>query len=69
MSTMPSAQPDEPGLAGSGPSDRWIVWRQDDNGNRYEVARRESRAEADEIAVAMEARGHRQMYWVAKADR
>jgi hypothetical protein len=47
--------------------DRWIVWRQDDNGNRFEVARRESRVEAEELAATMEARGHKQTYWVAAA--
>lgn len=54
-----SGWPDEPPV-------RWIVWRQDDNGNRFEVVRKDSRAEADEVAAAMEARGHKQMYWVAK---
>ncbi len=44
---------------------RWIVWRQDDNGNRYEVARFAVRADADALASEMEARGHRQLYWVA----
>ncbi|GID91499.1 SPOR domain-containing protein [Amorphoplanes digitatis] len=44
---------------------RWIVWRQDDNGNRFEVARRESRAEAEDLAATMETRGHKQLYWVA----
>lgn len=47
--------------------DRWVVWRQDDNGNRFEVARRHSRAEAETLAAAMEARGHKQTYWVAAA--
>jgi hypothetical protein len=45
----------------------WIVWRQDDNGNRYEVARRESRAAAEELAAEFEARGHKQTYWVGPA--
>jgi hypothetical protein len=45
---------------------RWIVWRQDDNGNRFEVNRYESRTEADEVAATMEARGHKQIYWVAE---
>jgi hypothetical protein len=45
----------------------WIVWRQDDNGNQFEVARRSSRADAEELAATMEARGHRQVYWVAAA--
>jgi hypothetical protein len=48
---------------------RWTVWRQDDNGNRFEVARKDSRVEAEELAAAMEARGHKQTYWVAKASR
>ena len=46
---------------------QWIIWRQDDNGNRFEVARRDSRAEAEELAATMEARGHKQTYWVAAA--
>lgn len=44
----------------------WTVWRQDDNGNRYEVSRHDTRAEADSVAAAMEARGHKQTYWVAE---
>lgn len=55
----------EPDRVAGGRPERWIVWRQDDNGNRFEVARRESRAEADELAATMEARGHKQLYWVA----
>jgi hypothetical protein len=43
----------------------WVVWRQDDNGNRYEVARLDSRADAEALAATMEARGHKQTYWVA----
>jgi 2-methylisocitrate lyase-like PEP mutase family enzyme len=50
---------------GAGRVERWVVWRQDDNGNRFVVVRKESRAEAEEIAAAMEARGHKQLYWVA----
>lgn len=46
---------------------RWIVWRQDDNGNRYEVARKDSRPEAEALATQMDARGHKQLYWVAPA--
>src|SRR5689334_21399805 len=37
----------------------WTVWRQDDNGNRYEVSRHDTRAEADSVVVLMEARGHK----------
>ncbi|GIE83004.1 hypothetical protein Aph02nite_89540 [Actinoplanes philippinensis] len=45
----------------------WVVWRQDDNGNRFVVTKRASRAEAEEVASEMEARGHKQLYWVAAA--
>ncbi|GAA2714946.1 hypothetical protein [Actinoplanes palleronii] len=55
-------------IDGNGPAPRWVVWRQDDNGNRYVVARKDSRSEADELAATMEARGHKQLYWVAAAD-
>ena len=48
-----------------GQEDRWVVWRQDDNGNLFEVARWESRAEAEALAATMEARGHKQTYRVA----
>jgi hypothetical protein len=48
-------------------STEWIVWRQDDNGNRYEVARLASRDEADRLAAEYESRGHKQTYWVAPA--
>jgi hypothetical protein len=52
----------------SDPQPTWVVWRQDDNGNRFEVARLESRADAETLAAQFEARGHRQIYWVAAAD-
>jgi len=42
----------------------WIVMRQDDNGNRYEVARVTSRCEAESLMRQYEARGHKQVYWV-----
>ena len=45
---------------------RWTVWRQDDNGNRYEVSRHDTRAEAEAVAATLEARGHKQTYWVSE---
>jgi hypothetical protein len=47
----------------------WVVWRQDDNGNRYVVRRfpasaPDARAAAEALAAEMEARGHKQTYWV-----
>jgi hypothetical protein len=44
---------------------RWVVWRQGDDGNPFEVDRFDSRAEAEALAATMQARGHRQTYWVA----
>ena len=46
------------------PKAQWVVWRQDDNGNKAEVARRNSHAGATALAAQLEARGHKQMYWV-----
>ncbi|MFE4519805.1 SPOR domain-containing protein [Kitasatospora sp. NPDC056783] len=40
------------------------VMRQDDNGNRFLVARDLDRAAARRLAAEFEARGHKQMYWV-----
>lgn len=50
----------------------WEVWRQDDNGNRYVVRRfpassadqDEAHSAAEALAAEMEARGHKQTYWV-----
>jgi hypothetical protein len=42
----------------------WVVWRQDDNGNRSIVSRHLTRDEADAVAAEFDARGHKQMYWV-----
>jgi hypothetical protein len=60
---------DRSDVAGHEQPVRWTVWRQDDNGNQFEVARKDSRVEAEELAAAMQARGHKQTYWVAKASR
>jgi hypothetical protein len=51
------------------PQPVWVVWRQDDNGNRVEVARFDSRADAEALAAEFDARGHRQTYWVAADPR
>ncbi|MEV7183758.1 SPOR domain-containing protein [Kitasatospora sp. NPDC093102] len=40
------------------------VMRQDDNGNRFLVAKGLDRAGARRLAAEFEARGHKQMYWV-----
>ncbi|MFI5907329.1 hypothetical protein [Dactylosporangium sp. NPDC051541] len=45
----------------------WAVLREGDDGVRYEVARLESRSDADSVVAALEARGHLQRYTVAPA--
>jgi hypothetical protein len=42
----------------------WVVWRQDDHDNRAEVARHAERSDAYVQASELEARGHKQTYWV-----
>lgn len=44
------------------------VMRQDDNGNRYVVARDLTHAAAEALAAEFEARGHKQLYWVEPQD-
>lgn len=53
----------------SGAGGSWVLMRQDDNGNRVEMSRFAARAEAEAAAVEFEARGHKQLYWVAPAVR
>jgi ribosomal protein S18 acetylase RimI-like enzyme len=45
-------------------SSEWSVWRQDDNGSRFEVARGLSRAEAERRVRDFESLGHKQTYWL-----
>ncbi|MFE8016657.1 SPOR domain-containing protein [Streptomyces antibioticus] len=47
----------------------WLVIRQDDNGNRYRVGRYATRAEAQKIADSLDARGHKQLYWVERINQ
>ena len=68
-SNRPAGEPSRDAEPGTADERRrvttWIVWRQDDNGNRFEVARFAVRTDADAIATTMEARRHKQTYWVA----
>ncbi|MBI1902857.1 MAG: hypothetical protein HYS13_17305 [Planctomycetia bacterium] len=41
----------------------WSVCRQDDNGNRFVVATRLGREEAEKLAAELESREHKQTYW------
>jgi hypothetical protein len=44
--------------------DEWVVWRQDDNGHRFRVSCHDDKTEAEAKAEEMQARGHKQLYWV-----
>ncbi len=46
---------------------RWVLWRLDDNGNRFLVADFARRDEAEAVACAFAAHGHKQTYWVEAA--
>ncbi|MEU3651845.1 SPOR domain-containing protein [Streptomyces sp. NPDC032161] len=56
-------------MTDSGAELPWLVIRQDDNGNRYRVGRYATRGEAQEMADKLEIHGHKQLYWVERADR
>ena len=45
----------------------WELWRQDDNGNRFRIARFAVREQADAEQRRFEALGHKQTYWVQPA--
>lgn len=42
----------------------WALWRQDDNGNRFRIARFGTREAADAEQRRFEALAHKQIYWV-----
>ena len=48
------------------PVAQWAVWRIDDNGNTFVVQEHLEREEADRLVAEFTARGHKQMYWVAR---
>jgi hypothetical protein len=43
---------------------RWSLWRQDDHGSRFAVARGLSRDEAERELARREASGHKQTWWL-----
>jgi hypothetical protein len=43
--------------------ERWTVWRQDDNGNRFVVESGLARDGAHAMAFELQERGHKQVYW------
>lgn len=46
----------------------WALWRQDDNGNRFLIARFDSAEAAEAEQRRYEALGHKQTYWVDAPD-
>lgn len=44
----------------------WELWRQDDNGNRFRIARFASRESAEAEQRRFEALGHKQTYWMER---
>ncbi|MGE0430641.1 MAG: hypothetical protein AB7K09_04475 [Planctomycetota bacterium] len=42
----------------------WLLRRQDDNGNMFEIGRYATREEAEQACREFNARGHKQHYWV-----
>lgn len=44
----------------------WIVIRQDDNGNRYELGRYATEQAAQVVVEEFERRGHKQLYFVTR---
>lgn len=42
----------------------WLLYRLDDNNNRFEIARFASEREAQAACEVYEARGHKQTYWI-----
>ena len=42
----------------------WQLWRQDDNGQKFLVEAFPEREPAESLLRALEARGHKQTYWL-----
>lgn len=49
-------------------TDRWRVVRQDDNGNVVVVAELADERAARALADDLEARAHKQLYWIERVD-
>ena len=55
MSTTPPLEPP------------WVLWRQDDNGNRFVVATFDDQKAAEAALRAFERKKHKQTYWIDRA--
>ena len=47
----------------------WTVWREDDDGNRFIVKAALAYDEAVALVSTLEARGHKQVYWLQEMER
>ena len=45
-----------------------VLWRQDDNGNRVRIGTFDSLATAEGARDTLEARGHKQLYWIESVE-
>ncbi len=52
------------GIVEKDAAESWAVHRQDDNGNQFVVRTGLDREEAIRLASELEARGHKQLYWI-----
>jgi hypothetical protein len=59
---MDQPPPSHP-LPGTSTSDRWAVWRMDDNGNTFLVRENLNHADVERMVADFIARGHKQTYW------
>lgn len=48
---------------------QWELWRQDDNGQRFLVARFSCQSEAESQRCSFEEKGHKQLYWVSQSPK
>lgn len=53
-------------MTGAEPAGDWELWRQDDGGHQFLVARFSTREEAEREMRVYEDRGHKQVYWVTR---
>ena len=56
-------QSNQPMTTSKANSGEWIVWRQDDNGNRFVVQTSLTHEQAKLLVKSLEEKGHKQVYW------
>jgi hypothetical protein len=47
-------------------SPNWVVWRIDDNGNRFMLSDHLKQEDAERLVAEFTARGHKQIYWAER---